>query len=302
MCYNNSTDNFYKIPGDYNMKKDNTISFNRDRICVMDHYQDTTPYHSHEFFELVYIREGEISHHLDGKMIPVRAGDYFIIDINMKHKYTKINDKPSHIYNCLFYPEAIDRSMKHCDRFNNMIENYLIKFNISILKYNPTAYVFHDDDGRILSILDRIYNESNIEDYGYTEIIRCALIDILVSTMRKITDYNKTIEKNSPTEYIIKAISKNFNKNITLSEISKSLNYSLPYISSKFKANTGYSFTEYLQKYRIEHSLRLLSNSDMKIIDIAYSVGYNDINFFGELFKKYVNMTPSQFRKASREK
>lgn len=284
------------------MKKDNAINLNRDQIYVMDHYQSTMSYHSHDFFELVYIREGEINHHLDGKTIPVRAGDYFIIDINIKHKYTQINDNPCHIYNCLFYPEAIDRSMKHCDRFNNMIENYLIKFNISILKYNPTTYVFHDDDGRILSILDRIYNESNMADYGYTEIIRCSLIDILVSTMRKITDYNKTIEKNSPTEYIIKAISKNFNKNITLSEISKSLNYSLPYISSKFKATTGYSFTEYLQKYRIEHSLRLLSNSDMKIIDIAYSVGYNDINFFGELFKKYVNMTPSQFRKASREK
>lgn len=183
-----------------------------------------------------------------------------------------------------------------------MIENYLIKFNISILKYNPTAYVFHDDDGSILSTLNRIYNESNASDYGYTEIMRCSFIDILVSTMRKIVDYNKVIEKNSPTEYIINTISENFNKNISLSQISKPLNYSLPYISSKFKADTGYSFTEYLQKYRIEHSMRLLSNSDMKIIDTAYSVGYSDINFFGILFKKYVNMTPSQFKKISKQK
>ena len=235
-------------------------------------------------------------------MFHVKAGDYFIIDIKTKHKYNQINDKLCHIYNCLFYPEYIDRSMKHCGHFNNMIENYLIKFNVSILKYNPTAYVFHDNDGRILSILNRICKEAATADYGYTEIIRCSLVVILVSTMRKITDYSKTIEKYSPTEYIIKSISKDFNKNITLSEISKPLNYSLPYISSKFKADTGYSFTEYLQKYRIEPSLRLLSNSDMKIIDIAYSVGYNDINFFGEVFKKYVNMTPSQFRKSSREK
>ena len=279
------------------MEKFETIDFKRDQIYVMDHYQATMEYHSHNFFELVYIRDGEINHYLDEKMVHVKTGDYFIIDINTKHKYTQ-----SHIYNCLFYPEAIDGSMKHCDRFNSMIENYLIKFNISILKYNPTAYVFQDDDKRILSILNRIYNEANTANYGYTEIMRCSLIDILISTMRKITDYNKTIEKDSPTEYIIKAIAENFNKHITLSEISKPLNYSLPYISSKFKTDTGYSFTEYLQKYRIEHSLRLLSNSDMKIIDIAYSVGYNDISFFGELFKKYVNMTPSQFRKTSKPK
>lgn len=301
MCYNNSTDNFHKIQGDYNMIKFETENFKRDRTYVMDHYQWTMEYHSHDFFELVYIRDGEINHYLDGKMFHIKTGDYLIIDINTKHKYMQINDEPCHIYNCLFYPEAIDRSMKHCDRFNSMIENYLIKFNISILKYNPTAYIFHDDDGQVLSLLNRIYKESNTADYGYTEIIRCSLIDILVSTMRKITDYSKTIKKDSPTEYIMKAISKNFNKNITLSEISKPLNYSLPYISSKFKADTGYSFTEYLQKYRIEHSIRLLSNSDMKIIDIAYSVGYNDINFFGELFKKYVNMTPSQFRKLSKK-
>ena len=171
MCYNNSTDNFYKIQGDYNMNKVETDNFKRDRIYVMEFFQDAMEYHSHNFFELVYIRDGEINHYIDGKMFRVKTGDYFIIDINTKHKYTQINDKLCHIYNCLFYPEAIDRSMKHCSSFNSMIENYLIKFNISILKYNPTAYVFNDDDGQILSLLNRIYREASTGYYGYTEII-----------------------------------------------------------------------------------------------------------------------------------
>ena len=174
-----------------------------------------------------------------------------------------------------------------------------IKFDISILKYNPTSYIFEDDDKHILSMLEKIYDEKTNNFYGFNEMMRCYLVDILVSTMRKIVDFNKTISKNSPTEFVIKAISENFNKNITLSEITKDLNYSLPYISSKFKNDTGYSFTEYLQKHRIENSLRLLSNSNMKIIDVAYSVGYNDVNFFGYLFKKYMDITPSQFRKLS---
>ena len=282
------------------MKKLINDSLKQNEICVMEHMQDSMDYHSHNFFELVYIIDGEINHYLDGKLIHVKSGDYFIIDVNSKHRYSIINNKLCRIFNCLFYPSAIDKTMKHCNSFKSLIENYLIKFDISILKYNPTAYVFHDDDGRILSLLKRILTESDNSYYGYTEIIRCTLIDILISTMRKITDYDKTIKNDSPTEYIINAISENFNKNITLANICKPLNYSLPYISSKFKQDTGYSFTEYLQKYRIEHSLRLLSNTDMKIIDIAYSIGYNDINFFGILFKKYVNMTPSQFRKVSR--
>ena len=275
------------------------IKYKRNQVYIEEIVQDTINYHSHDFFELAYIKEGEINHYLDGKEYHLKAGDYFIIDVKTRHTYSTLSDNPCRLYNCIFYPEAIDKCMKHCNNFNSLIENYLIKFNMSILKYNPTAYVFKDDDRHVLSLLDRIYKENNNQCYGFNEIMRCYLIDILISTMRKIVDYNKTISNDSPTEFIIKAISENFNKNITLSEITKDLNYSLPYISSKFKNDTGYSFTEYLQKHRIENSLHLLSNSNMKIIDVAYSVGYNDVNFFGYLFKKYMDITPSKFRKLS---
>ena len=276
--------------------------FKSDEIYIEEITQNTINYHSHDFFELAYIKDGEINHYLDGKEYSLKAGDYFIIDKGTRHTYSTFTNKPCRLYNCIFYPEAIDKCMKHCNSLGNVIENYLIKFDISILKYNPTAYVFHDNDKHILGLLERMYNEKTNGYYGFNEIMRCYLIDILISTMRKIVDYDKTTANGSPTDFIIKAISENFNKNLTLSELVKDLNYSLPYISSKFKNDTGYSFTEYLQKCRIENSLRLLSNSNMKIIDVAYSVGYNDVNFFGYMFKKYMDITPSQFRKLSQNR
>lgn len=294
--YNKSTGKYFKIQGDYMQK----LKFsNGELMWVEEHMQSTIDYHSHDFFELAYIREDKIFHLLDGEEFEVRKGDYFIIDTNSKHRYITHQNSPCPIYNCLFYPEAIDVTLSHCRSFKSLIESYLIKFDISILKFNPTAYVFHDGDGSIENLLKKIMNEFSQNRHGSIQICSGALVEILILTMRKIVDENKIIKKNSPTKYIIDEISKRFNEDITLSKICEPLNYSLPYISTKFKKDTGYSFTEYLQKYRIENSLRLLSNTDDKIIDIASAVGYDDVDFFGKIFKKYVNMSPAKYRKIS---
>lgn len=47
---------------------------------------------------------------------------------------------------------------------------------------------------------------------------------------------------------------------------------------------------------RIEESKRLLSNTDYSIIDIAIAVGFEDPRYFSKVFKKYIGLTPKQFR------
>lgn len=269
----------------------------KDGISIFEFIQGNIAYHSHTFYELAYIKNGKLFHYLNGEKYKVKQGDYFIIDTNCKHKYETINNKTAEIYNCLFHPEAIDITLKHCRNFSMLIENYLIKFKQSILNYNPTTYIFHDDDGSILRLLEKLKAESHNQTYGYPEMLRCTLIEILISTMRKIINAEKAAEIDNTTKHIIKFIEKNYNKKITLSDISASLNYSLPYISSKFKADTAYNFSEYLQKYRIEQSARLLANTNKTIAEIASLVGYEDIKFFGKLFKKYMYVTPSEFKK-----
>lgn len=269
----------------------------KDRAYLMEHVQDSIDIHTHDYYEMVYIEDGSIYHYFQDKKFKVHKGDYFIINISDRHGYERIEGVDCHLYNFLFYPEFIDSSMKQCKNFSAFIENYLIKFDQSILKYNPTTYIFRDDDGEILKILEKLNSEEEEKTYGYTEIMRCNLIEILIKTMRKIVNEETVSVKDSPTQFLIKYIEDNYSSKVSLSELSKELNYSLPYISLKFKEETGFLFTEYLQKYRVEQAVRILANTDKKVSEIAQLVGYEDTKFFVEIFKKYMHITPQKFRK-----
>lgn len=267
-----------------------------DKICVFEMLQETQCSHSHDFFELVYIREGEISHVIEGKKHHVKKGNYFIINTNDKHWYEAVSNIDCQIINCLFYPEFIDITMKYCKNFSQLIESYLIKFNQSILSFNPTMHLFYDSDGNIKFLIESIMREWENKKRGYTELARCYLIEIIINTMRKITDSEKELKDSNPTGFIKAYIEKNYNCNISLSEICAELNYSISYMSLKFKKDTGLLFTEYLQKYRVNQSCLLIAGTNKKISEIAEMVGYDDTKFFVSVFKKYMNMTPKDFR------
>lgn len=68
------------------------------------------------------------------------------------------------------------------------------------------------------------------------------------------------------------------------------------YLSRLFKEKTGDNFVGYLTKVRMDKVKELLINTDQKIIDICYMVGYNNSRYFNKVFKQHTGMTPSEYR------
>lgn len=68
-------------------------------------------------------------------------------------------------------------------------------------------------------------------------------------------------------------------------------------LKRRFKAATGCTLIEYLQKLRIEQAKRLLETDDLPVDDISIDVGYEDASFFRRLFKRLTGLTPSQYRR-----
>lgn len=260
----------------------------------------TTPtvgFHDHDFLELTYVVQGRATHVIGERTSVIGQGDYFIVDYGVPHKYDQIGQTPFVVINCLFLPRLIDETLSDCRRFQDLADNYLIKFNYRNLSEQPTGMIFHDHDGHIGQLFSRLAKESNEKPVGHQEMMRCQLIEILIDTMRRLHRPAGEPEESELVQYITDQIEKNFMEKLSLAELSKKCCYSLAYVSKRFKEETGMTFQSYLQAIRIRESCRLLANTSKKVAEISGLVGYSDAKFFNQLFKKQMGMTPREFKK-----
>jgi AraC-like DNA-binding protein len=87
-------------------------------------------------------------------------------------------------------------------------------------------------------------------------------------------------------------------EDISVSDIAEKFMYNRDYLSRFFKKNTGFNLQEYIHLMKISKSKDLLSRSMRSIKYISERVGFNDEKYFMRLFKRYENMTPTEYRKA----
>lgn len=87
-----------------------------------------------------------------------------------------------------------------------------------------------------------------------------------------------------------------YTKNISLDDIASFCNCSRSHIQHLYKQYYHTSVTTYLEKLRMEQAKKLLKNSITPINQIAYLVGYNDVNYFSLVFKKKFDYSPSEYR------
>lgn len=91
-------------------------------------------------------------------------------------------------------------------------------------------------------------------------------------------------------------ISQNFQRDISLDDVSRKVDISPYYFSKLFKQEEGQNFIEYLTVTRICHAKELLVRPEYSIKEICKSSGYSDPNYFSRIFKKYEGVTPSEYR------
>ncbi len=89
------------------------------------------------------------------------------------------------------------------------------------------------------------------------------------------------------------------NPELTLRQVANEVALSNNHFCTIFSQETGVTFTEYITMLRIEKAKELLRDQQMRTSDVAASIGYNDPHYFSYLFKKYMDMSPRDYRKQS---
>lgn len=83
---------------------------------------------------------------------------------------------------------------------------------------------------------------------------------------------------------------------ISLTKIAASVNLSTNYLSEKFKKVTGVNFVDYVGEMRIAKARDLLRDSNLRVSEIAFAVGFQSLSQFNRAFKKFTRKSPTQFR------
>lgn len=90
-------------------------------------------------------------------------------------------------------------------------------------------------------------------------------------------------------------------EDVSLNKIAEILHFNPSYLSRIFKQLTGKSLTEYIAEVRIQKSCELLADSRLKIYEIASRTGFESASYFNRFFKKYLNLTPQEYRDKMQE-
>lgn len=116
--------------------------------------------------------------------------------------------------------------------------------------------------------------------------------------VNKIFDSMKNGERgNDIVDNMVTYIHKHYEENINRNMLAKKVGFSPEYIGKIFKRKIGMGINEYINTIRIEKARNLLETTDYKIIDIALMVGYDNMPYFSSVFKKYVGVSPAEYKK-----
>ena len=96
---------------------------------------------------------------------------------------------------------------------------------------------------------------------------------------------------------VIEYIHNNYYKDLNIDLIAQNLNINKCYFCCIFKRDTGMTFSNFVNKFRVEKSKNILKNKKLSILDVAITVGFNNQNYYSMAFKKLTGITPSEYRK-----
>lgn len=100
---------------------------------------------------------------------------------------------------------------------------------------------------------------------------------------------------NPHVEFMMDYIKEHYSSRVSLTDVSGQCGMSCTYLNTKFKSSTGYTFNDFLNRFRVQKAVGLLKENKYKVYEIADLVGFSDYKYFIKVFKKYVGCSPVRF-------
>lgn len=242
--------------------------------------------HVHSDIELFYVMEGSARFCLEDKQYTLRRNDFLVVNVDKSHSYTTEGD---------FLAACMHISYSE---LTSMMKQSMIFFWCNTVVENNEAC---DELRRVVrKIIAEHYNDHG-QNTIYLKSLYFEMLNILASDFLLNKDdshFGEEAHKFDARKHeIAEYIRLNFDKQISLEDLSKQLFLSYAYLSKYIKRQFGMGFAEYLNNVRLNFAVSQLLHSDQSVVRIAMESGFASSAALNKAFREKYNMTPTEYRK-----
>jgi len=166
--------------------------------------------------------------------------------------------------------------------------------------------IYNEIIGAIMSVVSERDETDALKYYDLFTLSDCRSLDELDGILRKVL--NDVIESGRDEnqrpliQNILAFMTESYTDSaFALSAVAEKFNLTTTRLTLEFKENMRMTPSDYLTMLRMEHSKKLLKQSDLSIKDVCTESGYNDVSSYIRRFKQYTGVTPLQYRQGAKE-
>ena len=184
------------------------------------------------------------------------------------------------------------------DAVSNTLKQFFgISYELSTYEEHALS---HGSSSKAIAYVGITCEGKNYWGVGMDEDIIKASISALVVAVNKLPQIEQNEEgQDERLTSMLNFIQNNY-QNVTLESLAEQFHLSEPYVSKYIKDKSGKTFGEHVAHIRMKRAKTLLKNGNMTVENIAYAIGYQNVEYFNRTFKKSFDMTPIQYRNEAR--
>ena len=271
---------------------------NQDELNVREH--------AHNFFQINYVSKGCIIHSVNNNQDTVNKGEIFAVPPYLEHRLVAIPGAEVELYQIDFMPYLINENMRDISQFDGFFDFAYIQPIISINdRLMQKLHLSSSSRIEIEQLVKEMLQEFTERREGWRIAIKADVLKMLVIVGR---EYHSFLEGRQEKQMIqihrrafhetLEYLKEHFHEELSLEALADRAAMAPTYFSYIFKMITGKNYIEYLNELRIQHAMTLLKTTDLSVTEISMSSGFNHLSHFNRMFKKYVGLTPSSYRKS----
>ncbi len=263
------------------------LKFGNNSIDFFQRCKYTTPFimhspHIHDYHELYFLENGHTTYFVENSIYILNSGDFIFIPCGQFHQ----TDNSQYPY--------LERVLLN---FDDSFINPECLTLLDELKSTPHIHLPDTEIPKFRRIIKRIEQETTHDDKKSLLLQQIYLHELLILLCR-----NKKIDSAPDfgsayrvAQETAKYISTNYKQSLSLSILAKKCSVSEGYLSKLFKKYTGMGINQYINISRIMAAKELFESTDLSVTAIAYECGFNDSNYFSQVFKHIVGITPKKY-------